>query len=221
MPALSPFMHKYTQDGGDTLLLQALKDIPVYETGRNSYAWLTSNGQQATYHEALADRMRVLNDQYAQQGQQISPHEFEAKEVKKRLEGLDFQIARRSTRTRNQSAEFKRNARIAALENPEDFASAPTLRALSPPAPLEPNAYASGPSGSYGDYSRQEEAYPEGVAQSAPLTLQPPYTGPPGPSNPYNSHYRSLGHDRFASSIGRFTRPLRHAAIYGDTPRRF
>ncbi|GAA5873056.1 hypothetical protein JCM8547_000019 [Rhodosporidiobolus lusitaniae] len=54
-----------------------------------------------------------------------------------------------------------------------------------------------------------------------PPTLEPPYNGPSGPLNPYDTYYRSLGRHRFFSSSGQAARPLRHAVIYGTADRGF
>ncbi|GAA5858164.1 hypothetical protein JCM8547_005677 [Rhodosporidiobolus lusitaniae] len=73
-------------------------------------------------------------------------------------------------------------------------------------------------SSSTGYYAQQQQPYDP----NAPQTLQPPYTGPPGPSDPYNQYYRSLGHAHGRFSFTAAARPLRHAVIYdGGEGRRF
>ncbi|GAA5858072.1 hypothetical protein JCM8547_005641 [Rhodosporidiobolus lusitaniae] len=197
MPGSSTYMHKFTEEGGDELLCEALQSVPVVEGVKDqSLSWEDAYGRPLSvgiisllliinsgrsprfrvvkYTNALCSTMSAIN-----QRQHVSAHEFTMEEVAQRLRNLDRKLKDRGVQ-------------------------------MPPPSHSYSHYPSVHPSVPYGSYSGYKE-YPEETAQSAPATLQPPYNGPPGPTNPY----RSLGHERIPSSLAGVARPLRHAAIYG------
>ncbi|GAA5872999.1 hypothetical protein JCM8547_000004 [Rhodosporidiobolus lusitaniae] len=225
----------FRQGAGDELLLEALEEVPSSEAARNSKSWLLPDNTRVHYSEALAYTMNKANETSHR-----TEHHFTAPEITQRIDMLDNDLRRRNMLSRSDSAAERKAKRASylrqevlgiilqpaqpvlspahALHHSYSSVSYP----IPPPMTLEPSAYASGPAGHYAEYGyhgqqsgNENEEYPAGVAESAPYTLQPPYNGPSGPSNPYNTYYRSLGRGCFPP------RPLRHAVIYGEGRRRF
>ncbi|GAA5858207.1 hypothetical protein JCM8547_005691 [Rhodosporidiobolus lusitaniae] len=223
--------------GADSLLVEAMERVPCTTDERKRLGWHLPDGEPGSYADHLAISINHLNRE-----QQGFVPEITPVDVSERLKKVDKRLGEAGHQTGN--AEATRQARLNLLRNDIQAAQAPRERrprhgpavnaqvgnpqdpvvggnhlyahGLAPPALLESQAYPDGPAGAYSECGDHEE-YPEGIAQGAPLTLQPRYDGPPGPPNPYNHYYRSLGHGqpsyRFSPDAGAF--PIRHAVIYG------
>ncbi|GAA5858170.1 hypothetical protein JCM8547_005680 [Rhodosporidiobolus lusitaniae] len=200
MPAPAPYMSKFTEQGGDAYLAQAMEEIPVQPGEANAQVYHLADGSLVSYTNALAAAMNS-----AAQG---TVPEVTAVEVRDRLRALDKKLGYAGEFKKEWSDQQKTQARINGLR--------PSTLRPALPEPLEPNAYAAGPSTSYGYHSQHHEGEYAGDYENYeyPETVQPPYSGPSGPGNPF----RSLGHGRFSPSAR--TVPLPHAVIYGGEGRR-
>ncbi|GAA5858093.1 hypothetical protein JCM8547_005650 [Rhodosporidiobolus lusitaniae] len=198
MPRISEDMAPFYEAGGDALLAEALESVhTVGDPPPNSKSWAlpTPDQPRVTYLGALEYYMNA-RIQAGSDGRE----RWTTTMIRRRLEMVD-QVLRRLGKINYAEVVDGRLPSGRVLLPLTSSTSSTDLRTHNLPS-SEPHA-----------------VYEDGYA--APSTLEAPYSGPPGPTNPYA--FRSLGHDGFSSpsSLDHFARPLRHAVIYGQERRRF
>ncbi|GAA5858137.1 hypothetical protein JCM8547_005667 [Rhodosporidiobolus lusitaniae] len=188
---------KFKNQHGDELLKRALETVEVMENASTHRWWTNLDGKKVSYTNALAESMNTIN-----QTENLGAPVFSPEDVRKRLHSVDNWL-----KARNEwNPELLVNLRRRPISE--------RIQQLAPPPVAGYDDYQYG--GEAGSAGQEHDSWYDRNHGVLP-TLQPPYNGPSGPSNPYNNYYRSLGH----GSSGHFARPLRHAVIYGEGRSRF
>ncbi|GAA5873014.1 hypothetical protein JCM8547_000007 [Rhodosporidiobolus lusitaniae] len=242
MPArVSATTKRFTEEGGDALLLTALEQVPLPESGHNSrVAYTLADGSRVGYNDRLAVELNTL---IQQRGLNMAP--FSGGEVKKRLDGLSLQLGQKGLQKPTDTPERRWELRITALRYGMDSRQMSRLAQAQPPVQ---STQASNPWEPMSEYASASSALPPPAAHN----LLEPSLDAPGPSNLFDEHARSRaivarvpedirGHlhtypahqqhqwvqqnqawlrENGYLSLGG-ARPLRHAVIYGEGRRRF